>query len=238
MLADPRSQALATRFGGAVVPSAGSRTRSAPIRTSTRTSTRTSRTRCSGRRSCSSTHLVREDRSILTKLFDRRLHVRANERLANPLRLARGRRARNFRKRRRTPTRTRQAASSPTGAVLVLTSLANRTSPVLRGKWVMEVLMGTPPPPPPPNVPDPRGDLRCRRRPHAHHPRADGSCTRRTRPATRAIASWIRSAWRSTTSTSPRKWRMRENGMPLDTRGDVLRRNTGLDPRASWSVCC
>ena len=34
------------------------------------------------------------------------------------------------------------------GSVLVLTSLANRTSPVLRGKWVMEVLMGTPPPPP------------------------------------------------------------------------------------------
>ena len=33
------------------------------------------------------------------------------------------------------------------------TSLANRTSPVLRGKWVMEVLMGTPPPPPPPDVP-------------------------------------------------------------------------------------
>ena len=40
--------------------------------------------------------------------------------------------------------------------MLVQTSLANRTSPVLRGKWVMEVLMGTPPPPPPP-------DSRCRR---------------------------------------------------------------------------
>jgi hypothetical protein len=40
------------------------------------------------------------------------------------------------------------------GSVLTLTSHANRTSPVLRGKWVMEVLMGTPPPPPPPNVPE------------------------------------------------------------------------------------
>ena len=38
-------------------------------------------------------------------------------------------------------------------SVLKLTSMADRTSPVLRGKWVMEVLMGTPPPPPPPNVP-------------------------------------------------------------------------------------
>ena len=40
------------------------------------------------------------------------------------------------------------------GSVLVQTSLGNRTSPVLRGKWVMEVLLGTPPPPPPPGVPD------------------------------------------------------------------------------------
>ena len=40
------------------------------------------------------------------------------------------------------------------GSILTLTSVANRTSPVLRGKWVMEVLLGTPPPPPPPNVPD------------------------------------------------------------------------------------
>ncbi len=40
------------------------------------------------------------------------------------------------------------------GSILTLTSHANRTSPVLRGKWVMEVLLGAPPPPPPPNVPD------------------------------------------------------------------------------------
>ncbi len=39
------------------------------------------------------------------------------------------------------------------GSILTLTSVADRTSPVLRGKWVMEVLLGTPPPPPPPNVP-------------------------------------------------------------------------------------
>ena len=39
------------------------------------------------------------------------------------------------------------------GSVLTLTSIAERTSPVLRGKWVMEVLLGSPPPPPPPNVP-------------------------------------------------------------------------------------
>ncbi|MEP6783711.1 MAG: DUF1592 domain-containing protein [Acidobacteriota bacterium] len=39
------------------------------------------------------------------------------------------------------------------GSVLVLTSVADRTSPVMRGKWVMEVMMGSPPPPPPADVP-------------------------------------------------------------------------------------
>ncbi len=39
------------------------------------------------------------------------------------------------------------------GSVLALTSIADRTSPVLRGKYVMEVLLGAPPPAPPPNVP-------------------------------------------------------------------------------------
>jgi mono/diheme cytochrome c family protein len=39
------------------------------------------------------------------------------------------------------------------GSVLTVTSHANRTSPVRRGKWVLENLLGSPPPPPPPNVP-------------------------------------------------------------------------------------
>ncbi|HSC29841.1 MAG TPA: DUF1592 domain-containing protein, partial [Vicinamibacterales bacterium] len=40
------------------------------------------------------------------------------------------------------------------GSILTLTSHGNRTSPVLRGKWVLEVLLGHPPPPPPDDVPD------------------------------------------------------------------------------------
>jgi len=43
------------------------------------------------------------------------------------------------------------------GSILTVTSYANRTSPVLRGKWILENILGTPPPPPPPNVP-PLGD--------------------------------------------------------------------------------
>jgi hypothetical protein len=40
------------------------------------------------------------------------------------------------------------------GSILMLTSYADRTSVVLRGKWVLETLLGAPPPPPPPQVPD------------------------------------------------------------------------------------
>ena len=39
------------------------------------------------------------------------------------------------------------------GSVLMVTSYPTRTSPVLRGKWVLENLLGAPPPPPPPDVP-------------------------------------------------------------------------------------
>jgi len=39
------------------------------------------------------------------------------------------------------------------GSILFQTSVANRTSPVFRGKWIMTVLFNSPPPPPPPNVP-------------------------------------------------------------------------------------
>jgi Protein of unknown function (DUF1592)/Protein of unknown function (DUF1588)/Protein of unknown function (DUF1587)/Protein of unknown function (DUF1595)/Protein of unknown function (DUF1585)/Planctomycete cytochrome C len=39
------------------------------------------------------------------------------------------------------------------GSILLVTSVANRTSPVARGKWILENILGTPPPLPPPNVP-------------------------------------------------------------------------------------
>jgi mono/diheme cytochrome c family protein len=39
------------------------------------------------------------------------------------------------------------------GSILMITALANRTSPVMRGKWVLENLLAAPPPPPPPDIP-------------------------------------------------------------------------------------
>jgi hypothetical protein len=105
------------------------------------------------------------------------------------------------------------------GSVLVLTSLANRTSPVLRGKWVMEVLIGTPPPPPPPNVPELEATegvasgrmLTTRERLEIHraNPTCHG-CHRFMDPMGLALDNFDVTA----------KWRVRENGMPLDTRGE------------------
>ena len=47
------------------------------------------------------------------------------------------------------------------GSILLLTSVADRTSPVQRGKWVLQVLLGLPPTPPPP---DEIGRASCRER--------------------------------------------------------------------------
>ena len=93
-------------------------------------------------------HLVRENRSLL-ELFTAD-YTFLNERLAGHYGIP-GVAGDEFRH-VRYPDDTRRGVLGH-GSVLLLTSMSARTSPVLRGKWVMEVLMGTPPPPPPPNVP-------------------------------------------------------------------------------------
>jgi hypothetical protein len=66
------------------------------------------------------------------------------------------------------------------GSILMSTSYPNRTSPVIRGKWILENIFGSPPPPPPPNVPelkderDPRKVLPMREQMAAH--RANPIC--------------------------------------------------------------
>jgi hypothetical protein len=104
-------------------------------------------------------------------------------------------------------------------SVLTLTSMAGRTSPVLRGKWVMEVIMGTPPPPPPPGVPtleeteaaDEGRVLTTRERMEIH--RANPTCN-----ACHRFMDPIGLSLDSYGVTG--KWRLRDNGNPLDTRGD------------------
>jgi hypothetical protein len=102
------------------------------------------------------------------------------------------------------------------GSVLVQTSLGNRTSPVLRGKWVMQTILGTPPPPPPPGVPDLEetegvvdGEvLTTRRRMEMH--RNNPICA-----ACHNVMDPIGLALDNFDVTG--KWRIRENGVPLDT---------------------
>ncbi|HIC14871.1 MAG TPA: DUF1592 domain-containing protein, partial [Gemmatimonadetes bacterium] len=92
--------------------------------------------------------LVREDRSLL-ELFNAD-YTFVNESLARHYGIP-GISGTEFRRVRYPDERRRGLLGH--GSVLLLTSMSDRTSPVLRGKWVMEVLMGTPPPPPPPNIP-------------------------------------------------------------------------------------
>jgi hypothetical protein len=106
------------------------------------------------------------------------------------------------------------------GSILVQTSLANRTSPVLRGKWVMEVLIGMPPPPPPANVPslDETQDgkdgrpLTTRERMEIHRKNATcRTCHQYMDPIGLSLDNFDVTG----------KWRYRENGMELDTHGQM-----------------
>jgi hypothetical protein len=94
-------------------------------------------------------HLVREDRNVLELLTADYTFV--DERLARHYGIA-DVRGSDFRRVQLTDPNRYGILGH--GSVLTLTSHANRTSAVLRGKWVMEVLLGSPPPPPPPDVPD------------------------------------------------------------------------------------
>jgi hypothetical protein len=88
---------------------------------------------------------------------------------------------------------------------------------VLRGKWVMQVLMGTPPPPPPPNVPVldvsvPAAGKRLTTRERMEQHRANPTCNACHRfmdPIGLALDNY----------DVVGQWRIRENMAPLDTRG-------------------
>lgn len=101
------------------------------------------------------------------------------------------------------------------GSILTLTSVADRTSPVMRGKWIMEVLLGTEPPPPPPDVPaftdtKPEGagrllTTRERLEEHRKNPTCQ-SCHRVIDPIGLALENFDVTG----------KWRIKDAGMPVD----------------------
>jgi len=158
-------------------------------------------------------HLVREDRSLL-ELFTSD-YTFLNERLACHYGIP-GVSGDWFR-RVSYPDDTRRGVLGH-GSVLLLTSMSARTSPVLRGKWVMEVLMGTPPPPPPPNIPafddtkSASGGRRLTTRERLEMHRANPtchSCHRFMDPIGLALDGYDVTG----------RLRTRENGVPLDTSG-------------------
>ena len=103
----------------------------------------------------------------------------------------------------------RRAGLLGLGSILTLTSYANRTSPVARGKWILENLMGTPPPEPPANVPgleereagEPPKSLRARMALHRGNP-VCASCHRMMDPLGFALENFDAiGRWRTTEET-------------------------------------
>jgi hypothetical protein len=171
--------------------------------------------------------LVTEDRNVLD-LFTAD-YTFVNERLARHYGI-RGVAGPEFR--RVSLTGTHRQGLLGQGSVLVLTSVADRTSPVQRGKWVLEVLLGQPPPPPPPNVDTNLDDTAAA---------AQGGKTLSTRarmeqhranPFCASCHSVIDPIGLSLENFDPTgRYRIKDNGVAVDTVGDLYdgTKMTGLE---------
>jgi hypothetical protein len=104
------------------------------------------------------------------------------------------------------------------GSILAITSNPTRTSPVKRGKWVLEQILGTPPPPPPPNVPELEatkggpitGTLRQRMEKHRTDPGC-ASCHARLDPIGFGMENF----------DAIGAWRTVDAGAPVDSSGEL-----------------
>src|SRR4029077_12790626 len=105
------------------------------------------------------------------------------------------------------------------GSILTVTSYPTRTSPVIRGKWVLDNILGSPPPPPPPDVPELKESgetgkvLTMRERMAVHRSNAVcASCHRRMDPIGFAMENFDAVGnWRSTEG----------DDTPIDTSGKL-----------------
>jgi hypothetical protein len=112
---------------------------------------------------------------------------------------------------------------------LLVTSVANRTSPVARGKWVLENILGTPPPLPPPNVPplkETEGaqqatSVRQRMEEHRANP-VCAACHKIMDPIGFSLENFDLIG----------NWRATEGGVPIDTQSQLVD-GTKLDGPAS-----
>jgi hypothetical protein len=165
--------------------------------------------------------IVRENRSVLDLLTAD--YTYANERIARHYGIANVT-GPEF---RRVPLPDARRGLLGHGSILLLTSVADRTSPVMRGKWIMEVLLGSPPPPPPADVPALEAtsatsggkvlSTRERMEEHRKNPRCV-SCHRVIDPLGLALDNFDVTG----------KWRIKDNGVPVDAAG-VMYDGTAID---------
>ena len=159
--------------------------------------------------------IVREDRSVLDLLTAEYTFV--NERLAKHYGIPNV--SGNDFRRVSVPDYRRGLLGQ--GSILTLTSVADRTSPVQRGKWVMEVLLGSPPPAPPPNVPSLDDSVKAnaggkmlstreRMEEHRKNPSCN-SCHRVIDPLGLALDNFDATG----------AWRIKDNEVPVDSEGEL-----------------
>jgi hypothetical protein len=162
-------------------------------------------------------NLIREDRSVLELLTADYTFV--NERLASHYGIP-DVSGNEFRRVSLEGVNANRRGLLGQGSILALTSMASRTSPVLRGKWVMEVLLGSPPPPPPPDVPDLEeteaiaGDrlLSVREQLEAH--RANPACN-----SCHSVIDPLGMALENFDATGA--WRTKDRGVTIDATGEL-----------------
>jgi len=114
------------------------------------------------------------------------------------------------------------------GSVLLSTSTPTRTSPVIRGKWILEQILGTPPPPPPPDVP-PLPEQRkvnqtasLRQRLEQHRAQADcAGCHAKMDPLGFALENFDATG----------AWRDQDGKFPIDASGKLTNGTAFSGPR-------
>ena len=159
--------------------------------------------------------VMREDRSVLDLL--RANYTFVNERLAKHYGIPN---VYGSRFRRVTfDTEPARGGLLRQGSILLVTSYATRTSPVIRGKWILDNLLGVPPPPPPPNVPaleDPKTiaaalPMRERLAQHRANP-VCASCHKQMDPVGFALENY----------DAVGRWRTVDAGVPIDASGTLF----------------
>jgi len=211
MLRDPRSHALAEQFGGQWLQF---RALESATRNRERFPDFEDYLRQSMRRETEMfvEHIIRGDRSILEFLDAKYSFL--NERLARHYGIA-GVEGPEFR--RVDLTGTRRTGVVTQASVLTVSSYATRTSPVLRGKWILDNLLNAPPPEPPADVPNldeaaigSAASMREQLQAHRRDPTC-ASCHRRMDPLGFGLENF----------DAVGAWRTADGKFPIDASGEL-----------------